>query len=500
MFRRILSSIIFAALLLAGQCALALDLPVCKVNGVDYYYYKVQPRESIYALSRKLGVSREDILRYNPAVVDGLRPQQMLLFPVADFAPGARHEVCPEETSPAEASPEETAAVQPVKPVQPEPEPEEEAEQTIAPAPAPEPEPGTVAPATPADSVSVAVLLPFMLDSERLTKTAENYSEFYRGMLMAVDTVAAMNPSLHITLTAFDTAGSPQRVASLMNSNSLADYDFIIAPDDSLSLERIALPADESDANVINLFAVKNDTWRRHRSMVQANIPQTLMYDSAIAGIREHLAGYTPVILTATDIVADKQPFINRLKQSFEADGTAYLELPADYALADTLTAGRRYLFIPASGSREMLTRVADPLLQLRSDAIAPDDVRLFGYPEWVILRGALADKLHQLNSVIYSRFATDTDHRPTRRAMQDYERWYGRAMNNMAPVYGLLGYDTMRWMLSTCESGDITRPYHGLQSTFALTQHPSDNGGMVNGALYFIHFQPDGTKFVRSL
>ena len=53
----------------------ALDLPVRNVNGTDYYYYEVKPKESIYSITRKLGVSREDIVRCNPAVVDGVRPE-----------------------------------------------------------------------------------------------------------------------------------------------------------------------------------------------------------------------------------------------------------------------------------------------------------------------------------------------------------------------------------------------------------------------------------------
>ncbi|MDE7388902.1 MAG: hypothetical protein K2M97_06600, partial [Muribaculaceae bacterium] len=84
--------------------ASALDLPVKKVNGVDYYFYEVKQRESIYSLCKSIGVSRADVLRYNPSVIDGLRPKQVLLFPVSEFSDGERTseplnrvEVCPEE-------------------------------------------------------------------------------------------------------------------------------------------------------------------------------------------------------------------------------------------------------------------------------------------------------------------------------------------------------------------------------------------------------------------
>ena len=61
------------------------DLPKTQVKGRSCYYYDVQPRESIYGVSEKLGVTREAILRHNPSAADGLKPKMRLFFPVAEF-------------------------------------------------------------------------------------------------------------------------------------------------------------------------------------------------------------------------------------------------------------------------------------------------------------------------------------------------------------------------------------------------------------------------------
>ena len=58
------------------------DLPVTKVGGRDCYYYEVQPKETVYSLCRRFGVSREELLKYNPDAADGLKAGQMLYFPV----------------------------------------------------------------------------------------------------------------------------------------------------------------------------------------------------------------------------------------------------------------------------------------------------------------------------------------------------------------------------------------------------------------------------------
>lgn len=47
------------------------DLPVTTVAGRKCYYYDVQPKESIYQVAQKLGVTRDDILQEIPALPTG---------------------------------------------------------------------------------------------------------------------------------------------------------------------------------------------------------------------------------------------------------------------------------------------------------------------------------------------------------------------------------------------------------------------------------------------
>lgn len=77
-----------AAVALAAACtavpatAAVTDLPVKNVNGKSYYYYEVQPKETVYLLERKLGIKRDEIYRHNPSARDGLKAFAVLLFPV----------------------------------------------------------------------------------------------------------------------------------------------------------------------------------------------------------------------------------------------------------------------------------------------------------------------------------------------------------------------------------------------------------------------------------
>lgn len=58
------------------------DLPVTTINGKQYHYYTVQPQETVYSLCRQFNITHEELIKNNPAVQDGLKAGQLLLFPV----------------------------------------------------------------------------------------------------------------------------------------------------------------------------------------------------------------------------------------------------------------------------------------------------------------------------------------------------------------------------------------------------------------------------------
>lgn len=82
------------------------QLPTTEVDGEQYYYYDVQPKETIFSIAQRLGLSRQQIIDANPAVADGLQAYTRLYFPVEmgeikateTPAPGTTHQVAKGET------------------------------------------------------------------------------------------------------------------------------------------------------------------------------------------------------------------------------------------------------------------------------------------------------------------------------------------------------------------------------------------------------------------
>lgn len=490
------------AVVAALSAAAKIDLPTREINGKMFYYYEVPSKATIYSITRTYGISREELIRYNPQVRDGLRAGDTLFFPVEETTEVAPT-VVEEETAPIEETvqpteePVEESTAEEEKVTESEETPKEEISEET-----PGEEVATaedVEKVTPIEedveqsenTVKVAVMLPFMLDQENMTRQAENNTNFYRGMLLAIDSLASRG-GIKIELTAIDTEGSAATTARHLQQMDLSALDYVIAPNDSLSIEQIAAIADTTNASVVNLFAVKNDAHLRHESVVQANISHEAMYASAISAFCKEYKERKVVFLNATDISADKKTFTDMLQSELVKTGIPYetINFAGKLTADQTLELPERdYVFVPTSSGREMLMKIM-PTLTEYVDAKPTSTISLFGYPEWVVIRGDLQERLHKLNTVVYSRFSTDNDNERVNAVCQAYKAAYGQTLPEAIPNSVLLGFDTMAWIISAAESG-LTEPFEGVQNSFKVRE--IESAGNENGALYFITFSSTG-------
>lgn len=494
------------ALFVAATAVAQYNLPTKNSNGKVVYYYEVPPKETIYSITRKFNVTREELMRLNPSLIDGLRAGSTIIIAEVNNPEFMKLD----ETEP-EVVPEENAG-------------EPDGKETDEPAPAEEKQNGTetvaveetypeetvTSPATEkqiadeaedaadsSDYINVAVVLPFMLDSEGVTRNAQNQLNFYRGMLLALDQLSADDVKMRVV--AVDSEGAPEKVGAFISSPEFGNMDYIVAPGDSLSIEALAAAADTTGATVLNMFAVKNDAHLRHESVLQANIPHTEMYNAAIAGFIKNFPDKKVLFLNATDIPADKQSFVSQLGDQLIKSGIPWETI--DYSGKLTLEQltdlpKHDYVFVPTSSSREALLKIIPSLIEFKN-ATPESDSQIFGYPEWVVLRGDIKENLHRMNAIVYSRFSTDLDGSDVMAVNMAYSKWFGSEPAPSFPDTMLLGYDTMSWLITTASSG-IETPYRGLQNAFNISE--VKNGGDVNTALYFITFGADGRLTAETL
>ena len=480
---RIITKVLaIVAMLAVCASATALDLKTKKVKGVEYYYYKVKKGESLYGISKSLGISVEDIVTANPFAVDGVRKGDILLFPVE-------------------------------APEVPEPEVEDSVateEQTVIPAKRP----------------AIAVLLPFGLNKPEPSRLNKLALDFYKGVLIAADSLRERKGSVEII--ARDTEGlSESALAELLTSDpALSSAAVYIGPEDAASLDVIAAAANANRSYVLNVLNIRDTTYRSNPYMLQANAPQIIMYGLAVDGLMADYPGYRPVILKSTTGKNEKSGFTEYLTERYQAEGIepAVIEYETNLLSADIETLpcsnGEKYVYVPSSGSLNEFNRFAhvlrsyrDRLKALAAEAydtaaengeqVAPFAMaEVFGYPDWTAFRGDALDMLHRLNATVYSRFFDDFSGFSSRSLNTVFKKWFGTGIIESIPSYGLLGYDAATYLIRNLNINEgrfdpeYPAEFAGVQSTF---QFKRAGEGFENSSIYIINYQNGGTISVRA-
>lgn len=565
------------------------DLPVKTVGGKSYYYYDVPPKETVYSLTHKLGVSKDEIIRHNPSVADGLKAGTTLYFPVEDGAdvsnsadvtnaggsrtithlvekgqtiygiatkygisteklieqnpivreglktgqqlhitiPGAS---APDTSAAPEAKPQASPAtannhvtgylvkkketfysiaqahgisVSQLEAANPNvtilkegqvlniPSPvtaEEIAEQT-------KPAPDTVATETPKVDpdapLTIAVILPFMLNEETPSKSAQRYTEFYKGFLLAVDSLRNNGTPIHVT--AYDSEGSLDKVKELLALPDLKSNRIIIAPDNAAQLTAIGEFGRNNNIKVFNTFIVRDESYLVNPEMMQGNLPSSKMYEKAIQAYTERMAYSHPVFISMTGNAGDKTDFVTDLKKNLSDKGIIFSDITVDTKLTPAelkqLPTKDAYTFIPTTAKQSDLNKIMPGLIEWRDESVTAS-VKLMGYPEWTTFRGETLNNMKNLNTIVYSRFYTDDDNYRARALEEKYKRWYGNGMENAVPRQGLLGFDTGMFLIKYLKYPAAR--YDGIQNGYSFVS-PDGINGYFNDVLYLVNFRPGG-------
>lgn len=503
------------------------ELPIKVVDGVEYYYYTVKAKETLYSLSHQLELSQEDMVKYNPSLVDGLKAGATLYFPVDELNfvstpiyhkvkkgesvygisrqygmeiedlirlnPSAKdgikvgeelviREVRKTATTKKEVPTSTTEDVQSVENdpmifTQPQVEVTEDVEER--------------------ESFKIALLMPFMLNEEGMSNATRTYLDFYKGFLLAANDLNKKGQLIDIYV--YDTYNNIDSLCMVLSKPEIADMNVIIAPPgENKSVNLIASSVSNPNIAVFNAYYANDTTHLEYRNVIQANIVRDKMYNKAIKRIVEEYSDYVPVII-GSPANTNKASFADMVKAEFEKNGVESQRIifkrslqPVDLT---TLNKNTKYLFIPLSSSERELEKCADALIEFRKANKA--DVAMFGYPEWIVFKDGLLNKLHSLNAVIYSRFYFNENGKKEKDFVKKFDETYKSPMKKNQPMQSVLGYDCGYYVIKALRSGDGNIfngqfRYEGLQNVFNFTK-PTTTVGAENQELYMIYYRPKG-------
>ena len=489
-------------------------------------YHEVKKGETLYGLAHKYNVSSESIAALNPEVVDGLKAGQVVKIPIQgaskpaeecdDSWRASNRAAAKEETyiTPPEGRDPEQRELTPVNPaigviV------DDAEEEDVTKADDPRSNWGTpVDVSERGDSATIAIIMPFMLDESKMSRASALTTDFYRGFLIAADTMSATMPQ-HVTMLVYDTRNSTDRLRNYLSlEKRLPKADVIIAPDNAEHLGIIAEYAEKYNVPVLNNFVVKDTAYYSNPNILQANIESRELTDRAIKEYVDICVrdGFTPIILSAPDGRNDKQSFVDEFIVALTAEGILprtfeYGTAPTVDALVEALgepTAESRFLFIPNGASLNEFNKLS-PALERFNDRVlgVGARMRLVGYPEWTTFRAEAADAMHNLDTTIYSRFFGDAGSYESAGVTDAFRHWYGAAPLEGVPSQALMGFDTGCFVFDNIARGnrlgENPSSWRGVQTTYTFGRSEG-HAGLMNTAVYIVRFLPGGVYDVAVL
>ena len=421
--------------------------------------HKVKRRETVFSISRKYGITEEELIAANPEIKDKEKVKRGTLlcipYPAAQEQQAEQNEPAhiPTNSELFQANQKEAKRYK---------------------------------------TIRAAIVLPFYNVAK---SESARMIEYYEGFLMAVDSLKRTGTS--IDLYTYNSGPESASLNSILDKPEMKQMDIIFGPLYKGHITPLADFAKKNDIRLVIPFTSKDNTVFRNPNIYQINTPQSYLYSEVYDHFVRQFAKANIIFINATQGTKDKADFIKGLKEELCGKGIAFKSLDESATAASigaVLAAGRENVFIPTSGSNLTLIKIL-PQLTLTVREHPEQSIHLFGYPEWQTYTKDHLEAFFELDTYFYSSFYTNNLLPASIRFTRNYQQWYRKDMEERYPKFGMLGFDTGYFFLKGLSSygtefeKDIQQlNLIPIQTGFKF-QRVNNWGGFINRKVFFIHF-----------
>lgn len=345
--------------------------------------------------------------------------------------------------------------------------------------------------------LNIAMVLPFQLHKENPPRQAYLYTDFYKGFLLAVDSIGK-NINKKVNLNVYDTQHNLNVTDSILGLPIMQDMDVIIAPSEPKQLERINNFGLKNNIYVINCFSSKNEDYASNPKIIQLNMPTSYLAASVNELISEKFNDYEVIFLKDsgsedTEILPEIKQYLKSHKiKSHIIDVINPIEFETVSSFMDP---GSNYLFIPTTSSKQFFNKFSNALKDVKQKRF-DCEVRLLGHPEYLSMK-EIKNSMQTIDSYVYSRFFIANAKRGEN-VQAKFKATYNENMIATTPSLGILGFDLGSYIITTISSGnsfDTPKLYFdGVEMDIEL-ERSSNWGGYINKCVEIVHFTNTGVS-----
>ena len=427
--------------------------------------HKVERRETVYSISRKYGITEDELIAANPEIKGKkLKRGKFLCIPYK----------------------KEAVAEAPKTPAQQEDSTLTDAQLFDK----------NKKESKKISTVKAAVVLPFNTDRTGTKDEQVRMVEYYEGFLMAVDSLKRKGVS--IDLYTYDSGKTVASVNAILDKPEMKNMDVIFGPAHADQVKPMADFAEKNNVRLVVPFTSKGEDVFNNPYVYQINTPQSYLYSEVYEHYLRKFPNAHVVFLDAETGHTDKADFIKGLKEELKNNQITFKELKGENIhpegmklVVDSL---RENIIIPTSGRNVALIKIL-PQMIVTSREHPNYQMKLFGYPEWQTYTDDHLASFFELDTYFYSSFYTNNLFPEAIRFINAYRKWYSKDMANTFPKYGMLGFDTAYFFLlglhkygSNFEENMNQMMLTPIQTGFKFDR-VNNWGGFINRKVFFVNF-----------
>ena len=342
------------------------------------------------------------------------------------------------------------------------------------------------------------IRLGVMLPLHNINGDGHRMVEYYRGVLMACDSMKKEGISVDVRAWNLAENGDPEELLKDKNAQQL---DIIIGPLYSKFMEPLSSFAKKHDILLVVPFSIHAPQLSSNKNIFQIYQAPESMTDVTARRCAEWFRDYHPIIVDCQDTTSTKGAFTTALRRQLEQHDVLYNVTSLNTAednFAKAFVANAPNLVVLNTARSPELLRTFARLKRLL--ASRPNlEIALFGYTEWLMYMNQQKDNFHKFNVYIPSYFYTNMQSPLAIRLERRYASTFGQPMQQALPRFALTGFDHAVFFLRGLSK--YGKSFDGMAGRFSYqpVQTPLwferiAGGGHQNRAYMFVHYKPDGT------
>lgn len=375
-------------------------------------------------------------------------------------------------------------------------------DQLVIPAPVtttPQPVLSTQQPATSSvKKSSSAVRIGVMLPLHNVDGDGQRMVEYYRGILMACDSLKAQGISTDVKAWNVPIDANVQQTLA---DNNAKDCNIIFGP---LYTKQVKSMGDFCRRNNIKLvipFSISGNDVASNDHIMQVYQSPQLQNELAVNAFVERFKGCHAVIVDCNDTTSRKGMFTSALRKRMEVAGIGYsiTNLKSSEAMfAKAFDASKQNVVVLNTGRSPELNVTLAKLNGLKVTAPAMR-ISLFGYTEWLMYTKVYLEYYHRYDTYIPTSFYYNPLASRTANLERSYRRWFKSDMRLALPRFAITGYDHAQFFIRGLHKYGGKFTGTSQQSTYTPLQTPLkfkfvQGGGMQNSAFMLIHYKTNHT------